>query len=989
MRGIFVTIGPRIHTKFVNRNRSVQYRASKGCAFGFNWDTHAMRILRNFRCPKAAFVSGLALAAALAVLPDIALGQAFGGGDGGAGGVALGDGGDGGHGLNGNGAGATPGTAGAGIGNDGGNGGNRAGYDGGHGGNAIGLYAGGGGGGGGAAGGGANASGTLTGSLSGGRGGYGGDAYAGGGGLGDGGGGGGGGTGYAVDNVSTITYGYGPYTLQGGAGGHGGAGTFYGGVGGDGGSGVWFSTAGSALINGNLLSGGNDISGGQGGAGGNAEFEGGGNGGNGGIGVRFDHAGTVTSYGGTIRGGNGGAAGSAEFSAGTGGAGGAGVSFGGLGIVTNYGTILGGDGGAGGAGIDGTGGAGGAGVVFGAGGTLTNYGVITGGAGGTGASNGAGGAGVTGASLNIVQGALGTITGGLNGAGLIRAYAIDFTSGANTLSFLRTTDGLTGGINIGEAGSLLLDQTIPGAGNVTISNVISGAGGSVVVNAGANVVTLTGVNSYTGATTVSSGILQVGDLVGGVPTGSIMSEVTVGNGTTNFGALRGVGSAITGNVTVNAGSALWPGVTGETSGNTLTVTGNVTTTGTSALFPAYFVSTGFVSPMGVATNDVLTLTGALAPTYTQVLLGGVFLPGKVSTLINYGTREGDFITAAMFDQTTLMRFVTANILYSNAGGGAGTVYVIPAMNLAPAARTNNQAATATGIDTAANLGITTIYTAANLGATPINNPANLGTYGADGAVLLSRLIAFNNAASAPAALDALSGEGITGHQQTSLNAGNLFATAMMDQATIWSGSQEAVYIGMKDGGLKDRGYEAAPRTAARLWATGFGQQASLSGDSTVGGASLSSRASGFAAGMDYEATRNFLLGFAGGYTYSNFSVSDRATSGTVEGAHAGVYSVVRAGGLYLAGAGEYAHYDDKTSRTIAYAPYALGAFDELAKGKFSSGEWLGRFEAGYKYQAGWNFTPFGGFQAASLNGGAFSETSTLAAGGAPGWPGFR
>ncbi len=120
---------------------------------------------------------------------------------------------------------------------------------------------------------------------------------------------------------------------------------------------------------------------------------------------------------------------------------------------------------------------------------------------------------------------------------------------------------------------------------------------------------------------------------------------------------------------------------------------------------------------------------------------------------------------------------------------------------------------------------------------------------------------------------------------------------MMDQATIWSGSQEAVYIGMKDGGMKDRARMKArgsgARSAARLWATGFGQQASLSGDTTVGSASLSSRASGFAAGMDYEATRNFLLGFAGGYTYSNFSVSDRATSGTVEGAHAGVYGVAR------------------------------------------------------------------------------------------------
>ena len=72
------------------------------------------------------------------------------------------------------------------------------------------------------------------------------------------------------------------------------------------------------------------------------------------------------------------------------------------------------------------------------------------------------------------------------------------------------------------------------------------------------------MNTYTGATTINSGTLQVGDLVGGVPTGSITSNVTVGNDATNIGTLRGVGTvalpAITGNVTVLTGSSLWPGV---------------------------------------------------------------------------------------------------------------------------------------------------------------------------------------------------------------------------------------------------------------------------------------------------------------------------------------------------------------------------------------------------------------------------------------------
>ena len=389
------------------------------------------------------------------------------------------------------------------------------------------------------------------------------------------------------------------------------------------------------------------------------------------------------------------------------------------------------------------------------------------------------------------------------------------------------------------------------------------------------------------------------------------------------------------------------------SGNILSVAGNVTFTGAnSPLLPAAFASTGFVSSAGAISNDILVVEYGLqinAP--AQVNLQGVFLPGKTYYLIAAGAGSGAFAQYANTDQTTLMKFVTAEVQYGSTPAPA-TVYVTPQSSFVTAAQTKNQAATATAIDTA----------------------GNLGTYGTDGNILLDRLIANNSQATAPAAFNALSGEGITGQQQTAFNAGNMFATAMMDQATIWSSGRENMYMGMKDGGMKDAGYAGAVKSAARLWASGFGQEASLNGNSSVGSASLSSRASGFAAGMDYEATRNFLLGFAGGYSYSNFSVSDRATSGTVEGAHGGIYGVAHSGSVYLAGAGEFAHYDNKTSRTVAYSPLAAigGLYDETQNGKFSSDEWLGRLEAGYK--AGW-VTPFAGFQYASLGNGAFSETS--------------
>ena len=403
---------------------------------------------------------------------------------------------------------------------------------------------------------------------------------------------------------------------------------------------------------------------------------------------------------------------------------------------------------------------------------------------------------------------------------------------------------------------------------------------------------------------------------------------------------------------VNAGGTLWPGATGETGGHTLTVNGSVAFAGTGAN-PALFQATGFVSPTGVVSNDILNITGNLYVANTQVSLLGVYLPGHKYTFVTYSAIDGSFtLPATIGDQNTLMKFVTGSYYYD----ADPAFYLVPQSSLQATGVTRNQIATATAINTA----------------------ANLGAYGAGGASLLGRLIAYNSQATAPRAFDALSGEGLTGQQQTALRAGNLFVTTMMDQATLWSGGREDVYIGMKDGGYKDARPEAAS-TAARLWATGFGQQASLGSDSTYGSASLSSNASGFAAGMDYEATRNFIFGGAAGYSYSNFSVSDRATKGSVEGAHAGLYGIAHAGSFYLAGAGEYANYDGKASRTIGYTD---GFFDELARAKFSSDEWLTRFEGGYKYRARWTYTPFAGFQLASLDTGAFSETSQLGGGGA-------
>ncbi|WP_249780010.1 autotransporter outer membrane beta-barrel domain-containing protein [Bradyrhizobium sp. dw_411] len=197
---------------------------------------------------------------------------------------------------------------------------------------------------------------------------------------------------------------------------------------------------------------------------------------------------TITNSG-TINGGNGG---SDVFNAGNGGDG---IGNGGAGAIGNgNGGAAGGAGGAGGAGLNNL--------------TIMNTGTIQGGNGGYArfaiipAGDGLGGNGITGSGMTIINS--GTIAGGLAGDGTMRANAIEFTGGANEIS-LSGAWQLIGGIALDTTST---NVTFVQNSAVILNNTISGAG-SIVQN-GPGMLTLTGENTYQGATVFAAGILNVG-----------------------------------------------------------------------------------------------------------------------------------------------------------------------------------------------------------------------------------------------------------------------------------------------------------------------------------------------------------------------------------------------------------------------------------------------------------------------------------------------
>jgi fibronectin-binding autotransporter adhesin len=116
----------------------------------------------------------------------------------------------------------------------------------------------------------------------------------------------------------------------------------------------------------------------------------------------------------------------------------------------------------------------------------------------------------------------------------------DMTNNSQTIGSLSSTDGMGSQVLLG--GGVL---TIAGPGVTTFDGVISGNGGSLVVQGGG--LTLTGVNTYSGATSVSGGLLQLSSSNGP----AIGGNLVVSGGTAQL--LQSNQIASTANASVSAG----------------------------------------------------------------------------------------------------------------------------------------------------------------------------------------------------------------------------------------------------------------------------------------------------------------------------------------------------------------------------------------------------------------------------------------------------
>ena len=160
----------------------------------------------------------------------------------------------------------------------------------------------------------------------------------------------------------------------------------------------------------------------------------------------------------------------------------------------------------------------------------------------------------------------GTGASGQNGA-LVNVSGTNNYAGLITLAAATTISSDGGTLNITNAGTITgsgFGLTLTGSGTGTISSII-GTGAGALTKSGSGTWTLSGANTYTGATTVNAGTLFVN---GSTASGS---AVTVNNSGTVLG---GTGT-INGSVSIASSGAILEAGTGST-GQTLTMKGAVT-----------------------------------------------------------------------------------------------------------------------------------------------------------------------------------------------------------------------------------------------------------------------------------------------------------------------------------------------------------------------------------------------------------------------------
>ena len=252
-----------------------------------------------------------------------------------------------------------------------------------------------------------------------------------------------------------------------------------------------------------------------------------------------------------------------------------------------------------------------------------------------------------------------TYTGGTNiNGGIVQVNSANALGTSGTLSFgggtlqftSNNTTDYSGQISTAANQAVSVDTN---GQNVTFASNLSSSGGSLT-KLGAGTLTVSGSNSYSGATTISAGVLSTNSLAAG-------------------GSNSGIGASTNAasNLVLNGGTLQYTGGTASTDRNFTVTTagGTLDASGTGALT----ISGGMTATGTTAGSQTLTLTGSNTAANT---LGGAIVDGTGGNTTNVAkTGAGTWVLSATNTYSGTTTVSGGNLQVTGALSGTGAVSV--------------------------------------------------------------------------------------------------------------------------------------------------------------------------------------------------------------------------------------------------------------------------------------------------------------------------